>query len=69
MAKRLFYNIEMRAKREMANCDYTDIEALDKGDRQAGCRIVIDPSLRTHGAEAKAMVFDQILKGLDEYYA
>ena len=68
MERRLFYNLEIRAQREMADVDYTNREPIDEKPI-VGVRIVLDTRLATHGAKAKALIIDQLLKSLDDYYA
>ncbi len=68
MERRLFYNLEIRAQREMADINYTNREPIDEKSI-AGVRIVLDTRLATHSAEAKALIIDQLLKSLDDYYA
>ena len=67
MERRLFYNLDIRAQREMADVDFTNREPIDEKPI-VGVRIVLDAKLATHGAEAKALIIDQLLKSLDDYY-
>jgi len=67
MTRRLFYDLEIRARRVEANVDYTDMVRIDEKPTK-GMRLVVDSTLGDHGGVGDILL-RQILEGLTKAFA
>ena len=67
MERRLFYDLEIRARRVEANVDYTDMVPIDEKPTK-GMRLVVDSTLSNHTGVGDILL-RQVLEGLAKAYA